>query len=168
MNFAIRPETAADFDAIRHVNREAFAGENEAKLVDALRAAGHVRLSLVAEIDGTVVAHVLFSDLAIVSEAGSVPALALAPMAVLPAYQKQGIGSALIRAALEMCRERGHQIVIVLGHTHYYPRFGFSRQLASGLESVYAGESFMALELTPDALKNITGRVVYAPPFEGL
>jgi putative acetyltransferase len=168
VDLAIRAETANDIEAIRSVNREAFGGEDEARLVDALRAGGHVRLSLVAELDGQVVGHVLFSELAIDSESRSVPALALAPMAVLPAHQNQGIGSSLIRAGLEMCRERGHHIVIVRGHKDYYARFGFSAKLALSLESVYAGESFMALELTPEALKGVTGRVIYAPPFVGL
>jgi putative acetyltransferase len=168
MDLNIRTETADDCDAIRRVNREAFGGEDEARLVDALRAGGHVRLSLVAELDGQVVGHVLFSELAIVNETRSVPALALAPMAVLPAHQNQRIGAALIRAGLEMCRERGHHIVIVLGHKGYYPRFGFSAKLALPLESIYAGESLMALELTPDALRGVMGRVVYAPPFNGL
>jgi len=168
MNLSIRLETSADFDAIRRVNREAFGGDDEARLVDALRAGDYVRLSLVAELDEQVIAHVLFSELAIVNDARSVPALALAPMAVLPTFQNQGIGSALIRTGLTMCRERGHQIVIVLGHKDYYPRFGFAPELAARLESIYAGESFMALELTPDALRDVTGRVVYAPPFDAL
>jgi putative acetyltransferase len=94
--------------------------------------------------------------------------LALAPMAVLPAFQKQGIGSALVRNGLELCRELGHRIVIVLGHPNFYPRFGFSAKLAEALSSPFGGgESWMALELAPGALGGVAGRVQYPPPFSG-
>src|SRR4051812_17582267 len=101
-------------------------------LVDALRSAGDVVLSIVAEQDEEVVGHVLFSRLKIHTEGGGViPAVALAPMAVMPERQRQGIGSALLRAALEECRRVRECIVIVVGHTHFYPlypRFGFSHE----------------------------------------
>jgi putative acetyltransferase len=93
--------------------------------------------------------------------------LALAPMAVLPEFQNQGLGSALVRRGLEVCKEQGHRIVIVLGHPHFYQRFGFSSNLAARLESPYSGrESFMAGELIPGALDGVAGRVQYPPPFE--
>jgi putative acetyltransferase len=167
MNLAIRPESAADHQAIRQVNRLAFGQDAEARLVDALRDGGYVRASLVAEQDGKVVGHILFSDLPIVTEAGTVPALALAPMAVLPQFQNQGIGSALVRRGLVVCKEQGHRIVVVLGHPQFYPRFGFSSKLASSLTSPFGGgDSWMALELVPGALADVAGRVVYPPPFE--
>jgi putative acetyltransferase len=78
-------------------------------------------LSLVAEQAGRLVGHILFSDLPIITGEGTVPALALAPMAVLPEFQNQGIGSALVRSGLEACRQQGHRIVVVLGHAHFYP-----------------------------------------------
>jgi putative acetyltransferase len=163
----IRPETAADHHAIRHVNRLAFGQDAEARLVDALRDGGYVRASLVAEKDAQVVGHILFSDLPIVTWAGTIPALALAPLAVVPEVQKQGIGSALMRRGLEVCKEQGHRIVVVVGHPHFYQRFGFSSKLAAQLESAYSGrESFMAVELVPGALDGVTGRVQYPPPFE--
>jgi putative acetyltransferase len=166
MDVVIRPETATDRDAIRHVNRLAFGQDAEGRLVDALRDGGHVRLSLVAETAGRVVGHILFSDLPVITRAGTVPALALAPMAVLPDFQNQGIGSALVRRGLEMCRQQGHRIVVVLGHPHFYPRFGFSPKLAAPLESPFSGgDSFMAVELVPGALEGVTGRVQYPPPF---
>jgi putative acetyltransferase len=166
MSIVIRPESTADEDAIRQVNRLAFGQDDEARLVDALRGGGYVRVSLVAEKASQVVGHILFSDLPIVTEAGTVPALALAPMAVLPELQKQGIGSALVHKGLEMCRQQGHRIVIVLGHMHFYPRFGFSPKLAANLESPFSGgDSFMALELVPGALDGVAGRVQYPPPF---
>jgi putative acetyltransferase len=87
-------------------------------------------------------------------------------MAVLPEYQRRGIGSALVRRALERCRDLGHRIVVVLGHPEYYPRFGFCPVLARALDSPFGGgDAFMALELVPGALESVTGRVEYAPPF---
>lgn len=165
----IRPETIADHDAIRQINRLAFGHDAEARLVDALREGGYVRVSLVAERDGQVVGHILFSDLPIITEVGIVPALALAPMAVLPAFHRQGIGSALVRRAIEVCREQGHRIVIVLGHPDFYPRFGFSAKLAESLSSPFGGgAAWMALELMPGALAGVTGTVQYPPPFNDL
>jgi putative acetyltransferase len=167
MSAVMRPETSADHDAIRHVNRLAFDQDAEARLVDAQRDGGYFRASLVAEKDGQVVGHILFSDLPVVAKAGTVPALALAPLAVLPEHQNQGIGSALVRRGLEVCKEQGHRIVVVLGHPHFYQRLGFSSKLAAHLESPYSGrESFMAIELLPGALVGVTGRVQYPPPFE--
>src|SRR5262249_50877185 len=165
MSLLIRPETAADWDAIRHVNRLAFGQDDEARLVDALRDDGYVQVSLVAERGGQVVGHILFSDLAIITEAGTVPALALAPMAVLPEFQNQGIGSALVRRGLEECRRQGHQIVAVVGHPHFYPRFGFCSKLASALASPFGGgDSWMAGGLVPGALAGVVGLGNHSPP----
>jgi putative acetyltransferase len=169
MPMIIRPESPSDIDAVREVNRGAFAGEIEARLVDTLRAGGHSRLSLVGERAGRIVGHILFSDLPIVTANGTaIPALALAPLAVLPEFQRQGIGSELVRRGLADCRAAGHRIVIVVGHPAYYARFGFSAELARPLDSPYAGEACLALELEPGALRGVTGRVEYAPPFAGL
>ena len=101
---------------------------------------------------------------------GVLPALALAPMAVLPEWQRQGIGSMLVRAGLDLCREAGHEIVIVLGHPEFYPRFGFSADLARPLTSPYssAGDAWMALELVPGALRRVAGEVRYPLPFSTL
>jgi len=167
MNVVIRSETTDDHEAIRHVNRLAFGQDAEASLVDALRDGGYVRASLVAEQDGQVIGHILFSDLPIVTQAGTVPGLALAPMAVLPECQNQDIGSALVRRGLQVCTEEGHRIVVVLGHPNFYPRFGFSSKLASALTSPFSGgNSWMALELVAGALAGVEGRVEYPPPFE--
>jgi putative acetyltransferase len=127
--------------------------------VDALREGGFLRVSLVAERAGRVVGHILFSDLPIITGDGPVPALSLAPMAVLPELQRQGIGSALVQRGLEACRQQGHRVVVVLGLSHFYPRFGFSPKLAAHLESPFSGsDSFMALD-------GVAGRVQYPPPF---
>src|SRR6516162_445160 len=169
MSLLIRPETSADHRAIWHVNRLAFGRDAEARLVEALRDGSYVRASLVAEMDQQVVGHILFSDLPIVTKTGKVPALALAPMAVVPEVQNQGIGSALVRRGLEVCKEQGHRIVVVLGHSHFYPRFGFSSKLASALASPFGGgDSWMAVELVPGALNGVAGRVQYPPPFGAL
>lgn len=163
----IRPEAERDRDAIWEVNRLAFGQEAEGRLVDALREGGFVRASLVAEVGGKVVGHILFSDLPILTEGGTVSALALAPMAVLPEYQRQGIGSALVRRGVAVCKEQGQRIVIVLGHPDFYPRFGFSANLTTQLVSPFGGgPSFMALELAPGALADVSGRVQYPPPFD--
>jgi putative acetyltransferase len=161
----VRPENPGDREAVREVNRRAFGREDEARLVDALRGGGYARLSLVAEGGGRVVGHVLFSDLPILTQTGTLHALALAPIAVLPARQRQGIGSRLVREGLRACADAGHRVVVVLGHPDYYPRFGFSAQLAERLKAPFFGPTFMALELVPGALAGVAGEVRYPPPF---
>ncbi|MFN3650539.1 MAG: GNAT family N-acetyltransferase [Armatimonadota bacterium] len=161
----IRVESAADKSQIRELHRLAFGGEAEGRLVDALREGGYTRLSLVAEAAGEIVGHLLFSRLPIRTPAGTVEALALAPVAVRPDYQRQGIGSRLIREGLRRCREQGHRIVVVLGHPEYYPRFGFSARLAEPLRCAYSGPALMALELEPGTLAGIAGELEYPPPF---
>jgi putative acetyltransferase len=165
----IRDEVPADRAAVRDVHRQAFGQDEEARLVDALRDGGYARVSLVAEDedDGRVVGHVLFSALPIETSAGTVDALALAPLAVLPDRQRTGVGSALVREGLRACRDRGHRIVVVLGHQDYYPRFGFSAGRAARLRSPYSGPSFMALELVAGALEGVEGEARYPAPFSG-
>jgi predicted N-acetyltransferase YhbS len=165
LNVVVRTETPEDLEVIHEVNLRAFGQEHEARLVDALRDSGYARLSLVAEEGGRVVGHILFSDLPIITQAGTLHALALAPMAVIPERQRQGIGSRLVREGLRDCAEAGHRVVVVLGHADYYPRYGFSARLAEPLKAPFSGPSFMALELIPDALAGITGEVRYPPPF---
>lgn len=165
MRVIVRPETAADRPAIREVNRLAFGRDDEANLVEALREGGHVRISLAAEEAGRIVGHVLFGELPIETEVGTVEALALAPLAVVPERQRRGIGSLLAREGLRMCAEVGHRIVVVLGHPTFYPRFGFSADKASRLKSPFSGPAFMAIELAPGALDGVDGEVRYPPPF---
>ena len=168
MSPVIRAEVPTDYDAIREVNRPAFGGEDEARLVAALRDAGYVKMSQVAEVGGQVVGHILFSVLPIVRADGTVEALALSPLAVLPSHQRRGIGSSLVREGLTACTEVGHRIVVVLGHPEFYPRFGFSAELAGRLKSPFSGPSFMAAELVPGALEGVKGEVRYPPPFGAL
>jgi putative acetyltransferase len=171
MNLCIRGEASPDVAAIGDVNRRAFGQEGEARLVELLRDSGYVRLSLVAEVDGAIVGHVLFSDLPIATSDGrTIAALSLAPMAVLPEHQRRGIGGQLIRAALPQLKADGHRIVVVLGHPEYYPRFGFSAELARNLACPFPvpPEAWMALELVDGALAGVAGRVEYPPPFSAV
>jgi putative acetyltransferase len=166
----IRPERAGDLDAIRAVNRSAFGQDDEARLVDALRSSPAFvpELSLVAEIDGVVCGHILFSRIGVRSEAGVVPALALAPMAVDPERQRRGIGSALVRHGLEDARRLGHRVVIVVGHPEYYPRFGFQPASRWGVKALFAvpDEAFLLVELEPGSAR--AGAVEYPREFEGV
>lgn len=168
MDVQYRLETPADCTAIDRVQQAAFGREDEAALVDQLRASGDARLSLVAELDGTLVGHVLYSRLTIVEGDRQIEALALAPLAVLPEQQRRGIGTELVRRSLSHCRDEGHAIVLVLGNPAYYERFGFRADAARHLQSPYAGEHFQGLELQPGALQRATGEVRYAAPFSAL
>jgi putative acetyltransferase len=162
---SVRAERSDDHAAIRLVNEAAFGGAEEAVLVDTLRAEGLVLVSLVAEVDHHVVGHILFGRMAIETSTGTVSAVSLAPMAVLPQFQRQGIGGHLVRRGLDLLREMGEQIVIVVGHPSYYPRFGFSSETARGLDGPFPREAFMAIELTPGALDRVQGRVRYPDAF---
>ncbi len=158
-------ENSEERSVIHSINEVAFGSQNEADLVDKLRTEGAVLVSLVAEIQQRIVGHILFCRMWIETTGGSVPAVALAPMAVLPEHQRRGIGGRLIRHGLNLLRERGEQIVIVVGHTNYYPRFGFSSGKALSLESSFPQDAFMAMELSHGALEGIRGRVRYPPAF---
>ena len=164
LNVSVRVETPDDFAAVRAVNREAFGQADEADLVERLRGDGEVVASLVAETGNAVVGHILFSRLPIVAGDREVAGAALAPVAVLPRFQRQGIGSALVRCGLRRCAELGSEAVVVLGHPGYYPRFGFSAALAERLDAPFSGAAFMALELVPGALAD-GGIVRYAAAF---
>jgi putative acetyltransferase len=165
----VRRETPADYAAVETVNRLAFGQDREARLIEAVRQAAEYipELSLVAEVDGQVVGHILFSPIAIRTAVKSAAALALAPMAVRPEFQRRGIGSQLVRAGLEACRRLGHARVIVLGHAAYYPRFGFAPASRWGIRTPFPApdEAFMALELDPSALDGCAGVVEYPPVF---
>lgn len=167
----VRQEVAADVPEVYQVNRAAFARTDEAELVNGLRTDAQAfvpELSLVAEWEGRVVGHILFTRCWIDDGAGgSVESLALAPMAVAPALQKRGIGSRLIHAGLDRARELGSGSVIVLGHARYYPRFGFVPAERWHIRPPFQvpADHYMALELVPGALASVSGTVRYAPPF---
>ena len=162
----IRNETPNDCSAIREVHERAFRGPNEARLVDLLRAANKVLISLVALHENRVVGHILFSPVAVVGAPEKLRAVGLAPMSVLPEFQNRGIGSRLVREGLEACKREGYEVVVVLGHAKYYPRFGFLKAKTYGLDNEYnATDSFMVMELQKGVLEGVRGLVRYAPEF---
>ena len=168
--FEIRMESVGDEAAVRHVIEQAFARKNEADLVDALRDSGDFIISLVALHDGQIVGHVLFSPVRIELSKTTKQAIALGPVAVLPDYQRQGIGGQLIEKGLQACRENGFAIAVVLGHPTYYPRFGFvsAKPLGIRWEHDVPAEVFMVMPLTDNALAGVTGVVKYHPAFNGV
>jgi putative acetyltransferase len=137
--------------------------------VDRLRRQAKPILSLVAESDGAIVGHILFSPVSLAGSSG-LKLMGLAPMAVAPGHQMQGVGSALVREGLERCRQSGVAAVVVLGHPEYYPRFGFLPSVRFGIGSEYdvPEEAFMAIELQPGALEHAGGTIRYHPAFAGL
>jgi putative acetyltransferase len=166
--FTIRPEKPEDIPAIRHVNTLAFGQPNEADLVDALRRAGVLTISLVAVKDDLIVGHIAFSSVTIASDTNTIEAIGLGPMAVLPEFQRQDIGSQLVEAGLEACRQTDYSIVVVLGHPEYYPRFGFTPSKPHGIvwERDVPEEVFMVKEVKEGALLQTKGVVKYRPEFD--
>lgn len=124
-------------------------------------------LSIVAEIDGMIIGHILFFPIHIKAKDKSHKSISLAPMAVLPEYQNQGVGSELVKYGLEKCREKGFKSVIVLGHPEYYPRFGFEKASKLGINPPFDAqdEAFMVMELAEGGLKGISGVVEYPDEF---
>lgn len=167
MKISIRAETEADSAAITSVVERAFPGPAEARLVDELRNAGALCISFVAQIGDSLVGHIAFSPVTLVPEMPFISGLGLAPMAVLPDFQRKGIGSELIRAGLDACRQSEYDFVVVLGHPEYYPRFGFVPGPPRGIRCVYPvpDEVFMIQELTPGALSGVTGIIHYHATF---
>lgn len=162
----VRPEQELDWPAVRQVNESAFETAAEADLVVALREQAAPVISLVAQEGDAIIGHILFSP---VTHCGhsELTLMGLAPMAVVPERQHQGVGSALVRAGLEACRHLGAEAVVVLGHPRYYPRFGFSPAVGYGIRSEYSvpDDTFMALELQPGSLRGISGVVKYHAAF---
>ena len=165
---SIREERPEDIDAIHHVESQAFGQANQADLVDALRRANRVVLSLVAIEDERLLGHIMFSPAVVEHEGKVFDVVALGPVAVLPERQKEGIGSMLIRNGLERCLERGHDVVFLLGSPTYYPRFGFVSGASKGIR--YSGEvpdeEFMVVELRGGALAGKQGVMSFQPEFE--
>ena len=162
----VRTETPSDHAAVREVNRSAFDGPAEAALVDAVRGSRRT-ISLVATLGASVVGHILFSPVEIEGCKASIAAAGLGPMAVLPAHQRRGIGTTLVRRGLEECGRLGHELVVVVGHPEYYPRFGFVRASALGLSCEFEApdEAFLALPLASSMPPRIEGLVRYLPQF---
>lgn len=158
----IAPETPADLEAIAAINRQAFAGQPEDALVAALRAAGALELSLLATVAGRAVGHLAFTRAHIAG--GATGWYGLAPLAVLPAYQRQGIGSALVGAGLRWLRERSAAGCVVLGEPAYYGRFGFAPNPELPCALPVPAAYFMVLPLTAQS-RQALGAVSFHPLF---
>lgn len=170
MTCLIRSELPTDCDAVRGLHDLAFGQPQEGRLVDALRASSAKRISLVAVAAGTVVGHIYFSPVTIEASSSPIEGMGLAPLAVLPDLQRQGIGAELVRRGLAGCRRLEQAFVVVLGHPAHYPRFGFVPAATMNLSCEYPvpPEAFMAIELQPGALAGCRGLVRYRPEFAGL
>lgn len=163
----IRSETLPDYAAIAEVNILAFGQENEAKLIKEIRCSqGYIpELSLVAEIDGAIVGHILFSYIDLIGEE-SLQVLGLAPLAVIPQFQKRGIGSALVEAGLEKADAMKEALVIVLGHPHFYPRFGFQPSVNYKITSPFpVPEDVFMVKPLQNYQEKYQGKVIYPPAF---
>jgi len=162
----IRPEEEPDRAAVRAVNEAAFETPAEANLVDGLRAKRLPLISLVADVDGRIAGHILFSPVALADHPG-LRLMGLGPMAVVPEYQRRGIGSALVQTGLKRCKELGFLAVVVVGHPDYYPRFGFVPAARHALQCEYdvPADVFMVAELTVGALQGKSGLVCYDEAF---
>jgi putative acetyltransferase len=162
----IRDEQTGDLEAIREVNRRAFSQEQEGRIVDALRENGGALLSLVAVANGVVVGHIMFSALTVGSAVGA----GLGPMAVLPAYQRQGIGSQLVEWGLKRLRDAGYPFVVVIGHPKFYQRFGFRAAAGYGLRCEWdvAAEAFMVSVLKPEFAGSLAGLAKYRAEFSNV
>jgi putative acetyltransferase len=166
MTVDVRNEQPDDRLAVREVNEAAFGQPAEANLVEALHQLQAAVVSLVAIANGRIAGHILFSPVTVEHDAGK-RLVGLAPMAVAPALQQQGIGSLLVRAGLVRCHAAGCDGVVVVGHADYYPRFGFARADAFGLRCEYdvPPDVFMALALPGRSLDGVSGVVRFHPAF---
>lgn len=168
----IRQETINDLNDVFEINCKAFKGEAEAKLVDKLRetAAWIPELSLIALVEDKVVGHILFSRVKILSSRRNkvFDTIALAPMAVLPEYQRTGIGNLLLTNGLQKAKEMQFTSVFVLGHKLYYPKFGFKPARLWSIKTVFPVSEkgdFMAIELKSNSLKKVSGVIEFSGPF---
>jgi putative acetyltransferase len=166
----IRCEKLSDYTVIAEVNTLAFGQENEAKLVDKIRCSDRYipELSLVAEVENVVVGHILFSYIDLVGEE-TLQVLGLAPLAVHPQFQRQGIGSTLIKVGLEIAEANKEAIVIVLGHPEFYTRFGFQPSVVYEIESPFpVPEDVFMVKLLQSYQKTYKGKVIYPSTFDAV
>ena len=168
MNTTIRKEEEKDHEQIYEVNKLAFQQENESNLIEKIRKSENFipELSIVAEINNRIVGHILFSKIKIMGDS-DYESLALAPVAVIPEFQKRGIGSELVKIGIDKAKELGFDSIIVLGHKEYYPKFGFQRASKWNIKCPFEvpDEIFMAIELTEKALEGKAGTVKYPDEF---
>lgn len=170
MQISIRREMPTDIDAIHALEAEAFGCRLEADIVNRLRDDGSLWLSLVALVDDGIVGHAAYSLVEVSHKSGKWRFPALGPIAVAPAKQRQGIGSALIRAGTKKVREAGYGLLFLVGSPDYYPRFGFQPALPLGFSSDYVKpgglhEHFMALVLDQSLIGSVRGHMRYHAAF---
>jgi putative acetyltransferase len=166
VEIAIRPEKPCDAPAISAVHRASFPTDLEARLVDALRDAGRLSISLVAVSDAAVVGHIAFSPVTVASGSAGV---GLGPIAVIESNRRQGVGARLVERGLDECRKAGHGWAVVLGDPAYYARFGFQTASAFGFsDEFHGGDAFQALEIIPGTMPSEAGLVRYAAEFSAL
>ncbi len=166
---AIREERSTDAPAVREINELAFGQPEEANIVEEIRANCPEARSLVAVAEGAIVGHILFSPATIETDRGPVEGMGLAPMAVRPGRQRQGIGSSLVRRGLDLLRERSCPFVIVLGHPEFYPRFGFERACQYDLQSQWEGvpdEAFLVRFFDESLKPHVGGIARYRDEFD--
>jgi putative acetyltransferase len=164
----VRLERSEDIPQVRTVNLEAFEQPFEADLVDKLRRSCREAIFLVAEDDGDIVGHIAFTQVVIEGQKARIEGMGLAPMAVLPGRQRQGIGSKLVGEGLDILRKRGCPFVIVLGHPQYYPRFGFEPASRYNIKCQWQGipdEVFMILVLDQSTMQTSSGVAYYRDEF---
>lgn len=164
---SIRVEKPSDIETIWRINAEAFETEEEADLVDVLRASGVSYISLVYEENDELVGHIFFTPVELLGDTSGLRIIGLAPMAVIPQMQKRGIGSLLVKAGIQQCINEGYDAIVVLGYPNYYPRFAFLPSITYGIRSEYEvpDDVFMVLELREDSLKGKRGMVKYHEAF---
>jgi putative acetyltransferase len=164
----VRSEVPGDFAEISIVNEKAFGNDRPSRLIEALREEGALLFSLVALWDRERVGHISFSAATISENDVFTSAIVLAPLAVKPEFQRNGVGSALARAGLAKAREAGWEIAVVLGHPAYYPRFGFRSASERGItyREREVGDALQVMELQPGALNSVRGVVDVHPAFK--
>lgn len=170
MNISIRKSSEKEIQQVLQVNRLAFNNEKEPELVYNLL---HDKtampfVSLVAFCEQEMVGHILFTKCTFCGNSESLSIYILAPLAIIPSFQKKGIGGMLIREGHRVLKEMGVDIVVLIGHMDYYPRYGYLLDAkALGIETPYpipeeVKDAWMVHELKPMALKTVKGRVVCA------
>ncbi len=174
MNCVIRIERSVDYDNVHRIIKDAFkpvkqSDHTEHLLVARLRKSASFipELSLVAEIQGTIIAHILVSKVQIKNDGRTYECLSLAPVSVASEYQKQGVGSKLIEHAHTVAKELGFTAVVLVGHASYYPRFGYVPSIEHDITFPFKSPpvNCMVKELVPDALAAVSGEVCYPKEF---
>ena len=170
MNINLRPETNKDFASIAWVNDLAFKRKAEGKLINELRKLDNFdsRLSIVAEVDGEIIGHILFTPVAIINDGKDYKTLTLAPMSIIPDFQNRSVGKLLVIYGLQIAKEAGYESVVVLGHPSYYPKLGFKPALKWNIIAPFPApdDAFMAIELFPGSLDNVSGKVIFPSAFD--